>query len=125
MYILPKDIHKDTIDIIPYGFEVEIIKDCTSLRNDIADVFNVIERNSHNYMQTIEKVRLKSLMKLLLFLIILFDFSLSKLVQSCCDIMTSTWISQTFYKAIYDIELNLRMYISKLGTTKNHIISAF
>lgn len=56
MYILPKDIHKDTIDIIPYGFEVDIIKDCTSLRNDIADVFNVIERNSHNYVQTIEKV---------------------------------------------------------------------
>lgn len=57
MYILPKDTHKDTIDIIPYGFEVDIIKDCSSLRNDIADVFNVIDRNSHNYMQTIEKVR--------------------------------------------------------------------
>lgn len=56
MYILPKDIHKDTIDIIPYGFEVEIIKDCSSLRNDIADVFNVIDRNSHNYVQTVEKV---------------------------------------------------------------------
>ncbi|XP_031628199.1 histone H2A deubiquitinase MYSM1-like [Contarinia nasturtii] len=55
MYILPKDIHKDTIDIIPYGFEVDIIKDCSSLRNDIADVFNVIDRNSHNYVQTIEK----------------------------------------------------------------------
>lgn len=56
MYILPKDIHKDTIDIIPYGFEVDIIKDCSSLQNDIADVFNVIDRNSQNYVQTIEKV---------------------------------------------------------------------
>lgn len=56
MYIIPKDVHKDTIDIIPYGFEVDIIKDCSSLRNDIADVFNVIDRNSHNYVQTIEKV---------------------------------------------------------------------
>ena len=56
MYIMPKDINKDTIDIIPYGFEVDIIKDCSSLRNDIADVFNVIDRNSHNYVQTIEKV---------------------------------------------------------------------
>lgn len=56
MYILPKDMNKDTIDIIPYGFEVDIIKDCSSLRNDIADVFNVIDRNSHNYVQTIEKV---------------------------------------------------------------------
>lgn len=57
MYILPKDIHKDTVDIIPYGFEVDIIKDCSSLRNDIADVFNVIDRNSQNYVQTIEKVK--------------------------------------------------------------------
>lgn len=56
MYILPKDIHKDTIDIIPYGFEVDIIKDCSSLQNDIADVFNVIDRNSQNYVQTVEKV---------------------------------------------------------------------
>lgn len=56
MYILPNDIHKDTIDIIPYGFEVDIIKDCSSLQNDIADVFHVIDRNSHNYVQTIEKV---------------------------------------------------------------------
>lgn len=56
MYILPEDIHKDSIDIIPYGFDVEIIKDCTSLRNDIADVFNVIDRNSQNYVQTVEKV---------------------------------------------------------------------
>lgn len=56
MYILPKDINKDIADVIPYGFEVDIIKDCTSLRNDIADVFNVIDRNSQNYEQTIEKV---------------------------------------------------------------------
>lgn len=49
-------MNKDTMDIIPYGFEVDIIKDCTSLRNDIADVFNVIDRNNQNYVQTIEKV---------------------------------------------------------------------
>lgn len=61
MYILPKDIHKDTIDVIPYGFEVDIIKDCSSLRNDIADVFNVIDRNSHTYAQTIERVLTESL----------------------------------------------------------------
>lgn len=57
MYILQKDLHKDTTDIIPYGFEVDIIKDCSSLRNDIADVFNVIDREGPRYVQTIEKVR--------------------------------------------------------------------
>lgn len=56
MYILPKDLHKDTIDVIPYGFEVDIIKDCSSLQNDIADVFNVIDRECPSYVQTIEKV---------------------------------------------------------------------
>lgn len=56
MYILPKDVHKDTIDIIPYGFEVDIVKDCSSLQKDIADVFNVIDRKSHNFVQTVEKV---------------------------------------------------------------------
>lgn len=56
MYILPKDIHKDTMDIIPYGFEVDIIKDYSSLQKDIADVFNVIDRESPSYVQTIEKV---------------------------------------------------------------------
>lgn len=56
MYILQKDIHKDTTDIIPYGFEVDIIKDCSSLHRDIADVFNVIDRTSPRYVQTIEKV---------------------------------------------------------------------
>lgn len=56
MYILQKDLDKDTTDIIPYGFDVDIIKDCTTLRNDIADVFNVIERQGPRYVQTIEKV---------------------------------------------------------------------
>lgn len=59
MYILQKDLHKDTTDIIPYGFEVDIIKDCSSLRHDIADVFNVIDRQGPRYVQTIEKVCFK------------------------------------------------------------------
>lgn len=57
MYILQKDLHKDTTDIIPYGFEVDIIKDCSSLRKDIADVFGVIDRQGPRYVQTIEKVQ--------------------------------------------------------------------
>lgn len=57
MYIMPKDLHKkDTFDIIPYGFEVDIIKDCSSLQNDIGDVLNVIDRQSHDYVQTIQNV---------------------------------------------------------------------
>lgn len=56
MYILPKDLHNDAIDVVPFGFEVDIIKDFSSLRNDIADVFNVIDRNSQTYAQTIERV---------------------------------------------------------------------
>lgn len=54
---MPKDLHnKDTFDIIPYGFEVDIIKDCSSLQNDIADVFNVIDRQCQGYVQTIQNV---------------------------------------------------------------------
>lgn len=63
MYILQKDIHKDTADIIPYGFEVDIIKDCSSLKNDIADVFNVIDRQGPRYVQTIEKVITSDLLR--------------------------------------------------------------
>lgn len=61
MYIMPKDLHnKDTFDIIPYGFEVDIIKDCSSLQNDIADVFNVIDRQCQGYVQTIQNVSFPS-----------------------------------------------------------------
>lgn len=73
MYILPKDIHKDTMDIIPYGFEVDIIKDYSSLQKDIADVFNVIDRESPTYVETIEKV-IREIARLMLQFTEIFHF---------------------------------------------------
>lgn len=58
MYILPKDLQKETnvVDVIPYVLDVDVIKDCTSLRNEIADVFSVISRDNETYFTSIEKV---------------------------------------------------------------------
>lgn len=58
MYILPKDLQKEAnvVDVIPYMLDVDVIKDCTSLRNEIADVFSVISRDNGTYFTSIEKV---------------------------------------------------------------------
>lgn len=58
MYILPKDLQKEAnvLDVIPYVFDVDVIKDCSSLKNEIADVFSVISRDNGTYFTSIEKV---------------------------------------------------------------------
>lgn len=58
IYILPKDIQKEAnvLDIIPYALDVDVIKDCSTLRNEIADVFSVISRDNGTYFTLIEKV---------------------------------------------------------------------
>lgn len=58
MYILPKDLQKETnaVDVIPYVLDVDVIKDCSTLRNEIADVFSVISRDNGTYFTSIEKV---------------------------------------------------------------------
>lgn len=58
MYILPKDIQKEAnvLDVIPYALDVDVIKDCSTLRNEIADVFSVISRDNGTYFTSIEKV---------------------------------------------------------------------
>lgn len=56
MYILPKDLESEPNDLIPYGLDVDIIKDCSALRSEIGEVFNVIDRDSGQYFTTIEKV---------------------------------------------------------------------
>lgn len=65
MYILPKDLQEETnvLDVIPYVFDVDVIKDCSSLRNEIADVFSVISRDNGTgtYFTSIEKVRMVAL----------------------------------------------------------------
>lgn len=60
MYILPKDLHGESNDMIPHRFDVDIIKDCSSLRHEIADVFNVLDRNSGTYYTSIEKVLIRN-----------------------------------------------------------------
>lgn len=57
MYILPKDLHREPNEVIPYRFDVDIIKECSSLQREIADVFNVIDRDSGTYFTSIERVR--------------------------------------------------------------------
>lgn len=65
MYILPKDLQEETnvLDVIPYVFDVDVIKDCSSLRNEIADVFSVISRDNGTgtYFTSIEKVCIEAL----------------------------------------------------------------
>lgn len=58
MYILPKDLQKEAnvLDVIPYVLDVDVIKDCSSLRTEIADVFSVISRDNGTYYTSIEKV---------------------------------------------------------------------
>lgn len=56
MYILPEDMHSITVETIPYSFEVDVIKDCSTLRSEISDVFNVIDKNSDQFDEIIRKV---------------------------------------------------------------------
>lgn len=56
MYILPEDMHSISVDTIPYSFEVDVIKDSSTLRNEIRDVFNVIDKNNDQFDEIIQKV---------------------------------------------------------------------
>lgn len=48
MYVMPKDLHSNFHDnnCLPYEIDVDIIKDCTNLKNDIRDVLLVVESNN-------------------------------------------------------------------------------
>lgn len=56
MYILPNDLQSISPETIPYSLDVDIIKDCSSLKTEIRDVFNVIDKQRADYQNTIEKV---------------------------------------------------------------------
>lgn len=55
MYILPEDVH-GAGETMPYELDVDIIKDCTNFKNEIRDVFEVIDKNCDQYPLVIKKV---------------------------------------------------------------------
>lgn len=56
MYVLPKDLHSISNDTIPYGLDVDVIKDCSNLRNEINDIFSVIDQETDYFAETVRKV---------------------------------------------------------------------
>lgn len=56
MYVMPEDVHFITADTIPYELDVDIIKDCTNFKQDISDVFAILDKTDENYPKTLKKV---------------------------------------------------------------------
>lgn len=54
MYIMPEDLH--TNDSFPYELQVDIVDDYVTFKEDVSDVFDVIDRNNESYSETLEKV---------------------------------------------------------------------
>lgn len=51
---MPDDLH--TVDSAPYELPVDIIDDYITIKEDVSDVFNVIDKNHVNYSETLERV---------------------------------------------------------------------
>lgn len=58
---MPKDLTSNFQDGIPYELDVDIIKDCTTLSNEIKDVFDIIDKD--NNKELLEKVYKKILVE--------------------------------------------------------------
>lgn len=56
MYVMPKDLLTIGEHTVPYELEVEIIKDCSNFKSDIADVFAIIDKECDQYPATLKKV---------------------------------------------------------------------
>lgn len=56
MYVMPEDLHAIGEHTVPYELEVEIIKDCSNFKSDIADVFAIIDKECDQYPVTLKKV---------------------------------------------------------------------
>lgn len=56
MYVMPRDLRHLSPDTIPYSLEVDIIKDCSNLKNEIDDILSVIDKNSDSYVEAVQKV---------------------------------------------------------------------
>lgn len=56
MYVMPEDVHSITADTIPYELDVDIIKDCTNFKQDISDVFAILNKTDENYPKILKKV---------------------------------------------------------------------
>lgn len=57
MYIMPEDLLAIGEHTVPYELEVEIIKDCSNFKSEIADVFAIIDKDDDQYAATLKKVR--------------------------------------------------------------------
>lgn len=56
MYVMPEDLRHLSSDTIPYSLEVDVIKDCSNLKNEINDILSVIDKNSVSYAEAVSRV---------------------------------------------------------------------
>lgn len=56
IFILPEDLHTIDATTVPYELDVDIIKDCSNFKNEIQEVFGVIDRNCDEYPVVMERV---------------------------------------------------------------------
>lgn len=56
MYVMPEDLQNFSSDTIPYALDVDVIKNCSNLKNEMNDIFSAIDRETDYYTEAARKV---------------------------------------------------------------------